>query len=220
MSTRSIGLSDSLYEYLLSISLRETEIQRQLREATSRLPHGSMQISPEQGQFMALLVKLIGAKKCLEIGTFTGYSALAVAMALPDDGKLIACDVNEEWTSIGKDYWARANVAQKIDLRLGAAAKSLSKLIEDGEIGSFDFVFIDADKVNYTEYYNLSLQLLRSGGLILIDNVLWSGNVADPKVNDPDTVALRQLNKALLNDQRITLSVLPVGDGLTLCRKS
>ena len=220
MSTRSIGLSDSLYEYLLSISLRETEIQRQLREATSRLPYGSMQISPEQGQFMALLVKLIDAKKCLEIGTFTGYSALAVAMALPDDGKLIACDVSEEWTAIGKDYWKRANVVQKIDLRLGAAVKSLSKLIENGESGSFDFVFIDADKVNYTEYYNLSLQLLRPGGLILIDNVLWSGNVADPEVNDSDTVALRQLNKALLNDQRIMLSMLPVGDGLTLCRKS
>jgi caffeoyl-CoA O-methyltransferase len=178
-----------------------------------------MQIGPEQGQLMALLAKLIGAKRCIEIGVFTGYSALVVALALPDDGKIVACDVNEEWTSIGKRYWKEAGVDHKIDLRLQRALRTLDSLIAAGESGNYDFAFIDADKPNYDAYYERVLQLLRPGGLMLIDNVLWSGKVADPEANDADTIAFKTLNAKLHQDERVDVSLLGIGDGVTLVRK-
>ena len=219
MSNRTIVLSDALYEYMLSVSLREPEVLNRLREETAKMPQHKMQISPEQGQFMALLVELTGARKCLEIGTFTGYSALSVALALPEDGRLIACDISDEFTSLAKAYWQEAGVAGKIDLRLGPALETLDALIADGESGAFDFAFIDADKVNYLGYFQRALDLIRPGGLILVDNVLWSGAVADPARNDDDTEAIRAFNRALADDPRISLSLVPIGDGLTLARK-
>lgn len=219
MSNRTIMLTDSLYEYLLAVSLREPDLLRQLREETAAHPHARMQISPEQGQFMGLLARLMGAKRCLEIGVFTGYSSLALALALPDDGRVVACDVNERWTSVARRYWAAAGVAHKIDLRLATAMETLDHLIGAGHPGSFDFVFIDADKENYVGYYERSLELLRPGGLIVADNTLWSGRVADPEDAEPDTVALRHFNDHLHGDDRIDLSLVPIGDGLTLARK-
>jgi len=219
MSNRSIMLTDSLYEYLLAVSLREPDLLRQLREETAADPHARMQISPEQGQFMGLLARLMGAKRCLEIGVFTGYSSLAMALALPDDGRVVACDVNERWTSVARRYWAAAGVAHKIDLRLATAMETLDRLVGAGQAGSFDFAFIDADKENYVGYYERSLVLLRSGGLIVADNTLWSGRVADPENAEPDTVALRHFNEHLHHDERIDLSLVPIGDGLTLARK-
>ncbi|HEY9538122.1 MAG TPA: class I SAM-dependent methyltransferase [Kiloniellaceae bacterium] len=199
--------------------MRESELQRRLREETAALPGAGMQIAPEQGQFMALLVELTGARRCLEIGTFTGYSALAVAQALPDDGRLVACDVNETTTAVARRYWREAGVAQKIDLRLAPARDTLDVLLAEGAAGSFDFVFIDADKANYDAYYEAALKLLRSGGLIAVDNVLWDGAVIDPAADDADTVAIRALNAKIATDQRVTCSMLPLGDGLTLARK-
>jgi predicted O-methyltransferase YrrM len=219
MSNKILVLDNRLYDYLLSVSLREPEILRELREETANHPRAIMQIAPDQGQFMALLIQLMGAKKVLEIGVFTGYSSLAVALALPADGKMIACDVSEEYTSIASRYWEKAGVANKIDLRLAPALESLDELIASGENGSFDFVFIDADKQNYDNYYEQSLQLLRSGGLIAIDNVLWSGKVADPQIQDGQTKAIRKFNEKLHQDERITLSLVPIADGLTLARK-
>ena len=219
MSNRTIVLSDALYEYMLSVSLREPDVLNRLREETAKMPQHKMQISPEQGQFMALLVELTGARRCLEIGTFTGYSALSVALALPEDGRLIACDISEEFTSLAKAYWQESGVAGKIDLRLGPALETLDTLIADGESGAFDFAFIDADKVNYQGYFQRALDLTRTGGLILVDNVLWSGAVADPARNDDDTEAIRAFNLALADDPRISLSLVPIGDGLTLARK-
>ena len=219
MSNRTIVLSDALYEYMLSVSLREPDVLNRLREETAKMPQHKMQISPEQGQFMALLVELTGARRCLEIGTFTGYSALSVALALPEDGRLIACDISEEFTSLAKAYWQEAGVAGKIDLRLGPALETLDTLIADGESGAFDFAFIDADKVNYLVYFQRAFDLIRTGGLILVDNVLWSGAVADPARNDDDTEAIRAFNLALADDPRISLSLVPIGDGLTLARK-
>lgn len=219
MSTRTFTLSDQLYQYLLSVSHREPELLRRLREETAARSNASMQISPEQGQFMALLVQLMGARKTLEIGVFTGYSSLVVALALPPDGRIIACDMSEEWTSIARRYWKEAGVEQKIDLRLGHALRTLDALLRSGEAGTFDFAFIDADKQNYPGYYEKSLQLLRPGGLIAVDNVLWSGRVADPNVTDPDTGSIRSFNEELRDDDRITLSVVPIGDGLTLALK-
>lgn len=218
MSNRSINMNDEVYEYLIGVSLREHPVLTALRDATRGHPRAGMQISPEQGQFMAMLVKLTGAKKTLEIGVFTGYSSLATALALPEDGRVIACDINEEFTAMGREHWARAGVVHKIDLRLAPAVQTLDKLIEDGQAGSFDFAFIDADKPNYDAYYERCLKLMRQGGLIVIDNVLWDGEVARPS-SDPDTVALQQLNLKLHKDERIDLSMLPVGDGLTLARK-
>jgi caffeoyl-CoA O-methyltransferase len=212
-------LTDSLYEYLLAVSLREPDLLRQLREETAADPQARMQISPEQGQFMGLLARLMGAKRCLEIGVFTGYSSLAMALALPDDGRVVACDVNERWTSVARRYWAAAGVAHKIDLRLATAMETLDRLVGAGQAGSFDFAFIDADKENYVGYYERSLVLLRSGGLIVADNTLWSGRVADPEDAEPDTVALRHFNEHLHHDERIDLSLVPIGDGLTLARK-
>ena len=219
MSTKTITLTESLHHYLLSVSLREPPILARLREETAQHPLANMQIAPEQGQFMALLVRLMEAKKCLELGVFTGYSALSVALALPPDGKLIACDVNEEWTSMARRYWQEVGVAHKIALRIAPALETLDKLLANGEAGSFDFAFIDADKENYTNYYERSLALVRHGGLIVIDNVLWSGRVADPNEQDMDTVAIRRFNTKLHFDERIALSMLPLADGLTLAYK-
>jgi len=219
MSNRTIALDDALYDYLTSVSLREPDVLRRLREETAAMPQHSMQISPEQGQFMGLLVELTGAKKCLEIGTFTGYSALSVCRKLPGDGVLVACDVSEDFTNRAKPYWQEAGVADRIDLRIGPAMDTLDGLIAGGEKGSFDFAFIDADKVNYLGYFQRALDLCRQGGLICVDNVLWSGAVADPSRNDEDTQAIRTFNQALSRDARITLSMLPIGDGLTLARK-
>jgi len=219
MSSRTIVLNDALYEYLLSVSLREPDVLCRLREETAKMPQHNMQISPEQGQFIALLVELTGARKCLEVGTFTGYSTLSVALALPEDGQIVACDISEEFTSRAKPYWQEAGVAGKIELRLGPALETLDALIADGESGAFDFAFIDADKVNYQGYFQRALDLIRRGGLILVDNVLWSGAVVDPARDDEDTEAIRAFNQACAGDPRISLSLVPIGDGLTLARK-
>ena len=219
MSSRTIVLNDALYEYLLSVSLREPDVLCRLREETAKMPQHNMQISPEQGQFIALLVELTGARKCLEVGTFTGYSTLSVALALPEDGQIVACDISEEFTSRAKPYWQKAGVAGKIELRLGPALETLDALIADGESGAFDFAFIDADKVNYQGYFQRALDLIRRGGLILVDNVLWSGAVVDPARDDEDTEAIRAFNQACAGDPRISLSLVPIGDGLTLARK-
>jgi predicted O-methyltransferase YrrM len=219
MSKQTTGLEKTLADYIQSISLREADILRQLREETAKLSMARMQISPEQGQFMALLVQLMGAKKTLEIGVFTGYSALAVALALPDDGKVIACDISEEYTAIAKGFWARAGVSEKIDLRIAPALETLETLITEGEAGSFDLAFIDADKRNYENYYERALILLRPGGLILIDNVLWSGKVIDPTITDKQTQAIQEFNQKLHQDSRISLSLIAIADGLTLALK-
>ncbi|MEH2165391.1 MAG: class I SAM-dependent methyltransferase [Nostoc sp.] len=219
MPKQSIGLDNQLYNYLLSVSLREPEILGRLRQETANHPRSVMQISPEQGQFMSLLVQLIGAKKTLEVGVFTGYSSLSVALALPPDGKIIACDVSEEFTAIARRYWQEAGVADKIDLRLAPALETLDGLLATGQAETFDFAFIDADKENYDAYYERSLQLVRPGGLIAIDNVLWSGQVADEQNQDEGTQAIRALNEKLHHDERISLSLVPIGDGLTLAIK-
>lgn len=218
MSSRTLNLDDTLYQYLLDHSVREHPAQTALRAATSSHPHAVMQISPEQGQFMALLIKLLGARRTIEIGVFTGYSALTVALALPEDGKLLACDISDEYTRIGKPFWEQAHVARKIDLQLAPAVATLDARIKAGEEGQYDFAFIDADKSSYDTYYERCLKLLRAGGLIAIDNTLWSGKVAD-LAEDADTAALQALNIKLHGDDRIDLSLLPVGDGLTLARK-
>lgn len=219
MSTRTITLDDRLYHYLQAVSLREADALVRLRMETARLPDARMQISPEQGQFMALLLRLMGARHCLEVGTFTGYSALACALALPPDGRLVTLDISAEWTAIARRHWLDAGVAGRIESRLGPAEQSLVALLAGGGHDSFDFAFIDADKAGYDRYYELALQLVRPGGLIAFDNVLWSGRVADPNSQDEDTVALRVLNRKLHEDPRIDLAMLPVGDGLTLAMR-
>ncbi len=220
MSSTQLSPTDPLKAYIRHVSLREPDVLARLRAETAKLEDAMMQISPEQGQFMALLVETLGARRCLEVGTFTGYSALAVALALPQDGRLIACDVSEEWTSIGKRYWAEAGMAHKIDLRLGPAVETLDRLVQGGQAGSFDFAFIDADKPNYDTYYERALTLLRPGGIVAIDNVLWGGSVIKPeKDKDPNTLAIRALNKKISADNRVTISLLTIGDGLTLARK-
>jgi predicted O-methyltransferase YrrM len=218
MSSQTLNFDGIVYEYLQSHSLREHPAQIALREATRSHPHAVMQISPEQGQFMALLVRLLGARRTIEIGVFTGYSALAVALALPEDGKMLACDISDEYTRIGLPHWQAAGVAHKIDLQLAPALATLDARIKAGEHGSYDFAFIDADKSGYDAYYERCLTLLRGGGLIAIDNTLWSGKVAVP-AEDADTAALQALNSKLLGDERVDISMLPVGDGLTLARK-
>ena len=218
MSSRTLNLTDTIYQYLLNTSLREHPAQVALREATRTHPYAMMQISPEQGQFMAMLVRLIGARRTIEIGVFTGYSALSVAMALPEDGKVLACDISDEFTRVGVPYWQSAGVAHKIDLQLAPAVKTLDAHIAAGEQGQYDFAFIDADKSSYDAYYERCLVLLRTGGLIAIDNTLWSGKVAAPS-EDVDTKALQALNSKLLCDERVDISMLPIGDGLTLARK-
>jgi predicted O-methyltransferase YrrM len=219
MSNRSIGLNDALYQYLLSVSLREPAVLKELRERTAQLPTAGMQISPEQGQFMHWLVATMGARRTLEVGVFTGYSALATALALPPDGQLIALDISAEYTDIARPFWQRAGVADRIQLRLGPALQSLQALIDRGESGKFDFAFIDADKENYEPYYEGALRLLRSGGVIAVDNVLWDGRVLDPAINDSSTVAVRAFNQKIAKDNRVAISMLPIGDGLSLLRK-
>jgi len=215
---RALKLDDTLYDYLIAHSLREHPQQAALREATRSQPHSGMQITPEQGQLMGLLARLVGAHRCIEVGVYTGYSALSVALALPDDGRILACDVSETFTSVGRPFWAAAGVAHKIDLRLAPALQTLDAQLAAGEAGRFDFAFIDADKASYDGYYERCLQLLRPGGLIVLDNVLWSGDVARPST-DADTLALQALNSKLHRDERIDLSMLAVGDGITLARK-
>jgi predicted O-methyltransferase YrrM len=219
MANRTISMTDQLYDYLLSSSLREPAILRRLRKETAPLPHSVMQTAPEQGQFMALLLQLIGAVNTIELGVYTGYSSLWTALALPPQGTIIACDVNEEWTSMARRYWQEAGVAQKVDLRLAPAVETLDALLKEGKRGSFDFIFIDADKESYDAYYERSLELLRAGGLIAVDNVLWSGRVADPLATDGPTAAIRAFNLKLRDDDRIRLSVVPIADGLTLALK-
>lgn len=215
----STFLPEKLYEYLTSVSVREPAILKKLREETAVHPMGGMQIPPEHGQFLALLIQLMGARRTLEVGVFTGYSSLAVALALPNDGRILACDVSEEYTSVARRYWKDAGVDHMIDLRLRPALETLQELIAQRQHNRFDFAFIDADKANYEGYYEYALELVRPGGLIAIDNVLWHGKVIDPDANDADTLAIRALNKKLLVDSRINLSMLPVSDGLTLCYK-
>jgi caffeoyl-CoA O-methyltransferase len=219
MSNKTFTLSDTLYRYLLDNSVREPDILRRLREETAADPMARMQIGPEQGQFMQLLVRLMGARRCLEIGVFTGYSSLAVALALPGDGRIVACDISEKWTAIARRYWSAAGMADKIDLKLGPALRTLEQLVQSGAAGSFDFAFIDADKANYQAYFERALTLVRTGGLIAVDNTLWQGAVADPGVRDEDTEAIRAFNLQLKEDQRVLQSLVPIGDGLTLALK-
>ncbi len=219
MSAKTIPVTDTIWQYLLDATVREPAVLSKLRDETSRMPRGGMQISPEQGQFMALLVELIGARRAIEVGVFTGYSSLCVACALPADGQLVACDVSEEFTNVARRYWREAGVEAKIDLRLGPALATLNALIAQGGRGTYDFAFIDADKSNYDGYYERCLELVRSGGLIAVDNTLWSGAVADPSKQDPDTRAIRELNAKITDDPRVTSSLVPIGDGLLLARK-
>ena len=219
MSTRTLTLDDDTYSYLQGTSLREPPEFRRCRQETAELPMSNMQIAPEQGQFLHMQLKLVDARRAIEIGSFTGYSGLWLASALPSDGCLIACDINKEWTSRARHYWEDAGVMDRIELQLGPAIDTLDDLLDREADGEFDFVFIDADKEMYDAYYERALQLLSPGGLIAIDNVLWNGKVADRSVDDPDTAAIRALNEKVHNDDRIDLSMLPVGDGLTLCRK-
>ena len=219
MSSRTLNITDSLYTYLLDHSLREPELLQRLREETARMPNGMMQISPEQGQFMGLLVRLIGALRILEIGVFTGYSSLSMALSLPEKGTIVACDISEEYTNVARKYWKEANVDTRIQLKIGLAVDTLQELSQDDKLEPFDLVFIDADKGNYSNYYEASLSMLLKGGLILVDNVRWSGKVADPDNQKEDTVAIREFNQKLHQDDRIDLSLLHIGDGLTFARK-
>lgn len=219
MSRDNAFIDTDLYEYILSTTLRDDPVLSDLREETARMAEGRMQISPDQGQFMAMLVKLTGATRAIEIGVFTGYSSLCVARALPHDGRLVACDVSVEYTDIARSYWERAGVVDKIDLRMGPATETLDGMIGRGETGTFDFAFIDADKGNYPGYYERCLQLLRSGGLLLVDNALWGGHVADPERTDDITSTLRELNGRAGRDNRVEVALLPIGDGVLLARK-
>ena len=219
MSNVSLGLPPDLQAYLVEHGVREPEILKRLREETALLPQHDMQIAPEQGAFMAMLVGLIGAQRCIELGTFTGYSSLAVALALPADGRIVCCDVSEEWTSVARRYWAEAGVADRVELRLGPALETLDELIAGGASGTFDFAFIDASKREYPEYHERILRLLRQGGLALYDNVLWEGGVIDESMTDEDTVGVRRLNDRLVGDERVSISMIPVADGLTLVQK-
>jgi len=219
VSAKTIFLDQPVYDYLRDVSLRESEVMLALRHETAELEMAMMQIAPEQGQFMTLLVQLLGVRRAIEVGTFTGYSALAIAMGLPEDGCLIACDISDEWTAIGKRYWRLAGQTDKIELRLAPAIETLDGLLNDGQAGKFDFAFIDADKESYLSYYERCLQLLRPGGLIVVDNVLWDGSVAEPENQKPDTCAIREFNLFVKHDTRIDISMIPVGDGLSLIRK-
>lgn len=219
MANKTLSLTNALYAYLVEHSVREPEILQRLRAETGQDRMSMMQIGPEQGQFMQLLVRLMGARNCLEIGVFTGYSSLAVALVLPADGHIVACDVSEKWTAIARKYWAEAGVADRIDLRIAPALSTLDGLIASGKSGSFDFAFIDADKTNYLGYYERALTLVRPGGLIAVDNTLWGGQVIDKKAKSDDTQAIKQFNDRLRDDLRIHLSLLPIGDGLTLALK-
>jgi len=219
MGVQTLKLDEQLYNYMRSVSLNEAEVLTQLRQETAKHPMGNMQIAPEQGQFIALLVQLMQAQKTLDIGVFTGYSALAVALALPPTGKVVACDISEEYTSIARHWWNQAGVADKIELHIAPAQDTLTQLLATGAANTFDFALIDADKSNYDTYYELALQLIRPSGLIAIDNVLWSGRVADPQVQDNRTNKIRAFNQKLHQDSRVAISLIPIGDGLTLAWK-
>jgi predicted O-methyltransferase YrrM len=219
MSNKSIGLTDELHAYLLEHGVREPEILRRLRDETAQLPMAQMQIAPEQGAFMALLAELIGARRYIEVGTFTGYSSLAVALAMGSEGRLVCCDVSREWTDVARRYWAEAGVAERIELRLGPALESLDALLAEGAAGSFDFGFIDADKVNYPAYYERVLALLRPGGLVAIDNVFRGGQVVETDAENRELTATRELNATIGRDERVTVAMVPIADGLTLARK-
>jgi predicted O-methyltransferase YrrM len=220
MANQTLGLAPNLYSYFQSISLREPEILAELRQETAKNPMAIMQIAPEQGQFMAFLVQLMGAKKTLEVGVFTGYSSLVIALALPPDGKIIACDISEEYTEVARRFWKKAGVADKIDLRIAPALETLDNLLAEGQENTFDFAFIDADKSNYDNYYERAIKLVCTGGLIAIDNVFWGGKVADPEVQDNRTKAIRELNKKLHQDSRVIISLVPIADGLMLALKA
>lgn len=219
MSTRSFFLPEEVQRYVIETTLRDEPLLRELREETAKMPRAGMQTGADQVQFLQLLVRLIGAKATIEVGVFTGYSALGVALALPADGRMVACDVSEEYTSVARHYWIRAGVEKKIDLRIAPAQQTLDALIARGEAGTYDFAYIDADKTGYDAYYERCLALLRRNGLIAIDNVLWGGDVADAQSTDEDTLALRALNTKIGRDERVDASLLPIGDGLTLARK-
>ncbi len=219
MSLRTLNLDDRLYRYVLDVSLREHPVLARLRERTATDPMAEMQISPEQGQFMALVARLLNVRSYLEVGVFTGYSSLAVALAMPADSVHIALDVSEEWTDIARQYWEEAGLGQRIQLRLKPALETLDELLAQEMAGRFDLAFIDADKSNYLAYYERILELLRPGGLVMVDNTLWSGSVADPDKTSEDTVAIRQFNDFVHTDDRVDISLLPIGDGLTLARK-
>ena len=219
MPRKSLKVDDRLHDYILDNTLREPEIARRLREETAGMQGAGMQIGPEQGQFMGLLIELTGAKRTLEVGTFTGYSALMTALHLPEEGQVIACDVSEEWTAIARRHWQTAGVDDRIDLRLAPAVETLDNLIAEGQSGTYDMAFIDADKANYDAYYERCLALVRSGGLVLVDNVLWGGSVIEPDDDSDDTTAIRALNVKMGVDERIDMVMLPVGDGLSIARK-
>jgi len=219
MSATTLAVTDQIREYLLSVNVREPAVLTRLRDETQRLPAGGMQISPEQGRFMAFLVELLGVRRYLEVGVFTGYSSLSVALAMPPDGRIVACDRSEEWTSVARRYWKEAGVEDKVELRIGDALDSLDALIASGARGTFDFAFVDADKERALDYYDKSLELLRPGGLFGFDNALWSGRVADPKDREPSTLAVRALNQRVSNDSRVSSTLVPIGDGLLLATK-
>jgi predicted O-methyltransferase YrrM len=219
MSARTLSLDSRLYDYLVAVSVREPRVLASLRDETAKLPRADMQISPEQGQFMRLLIELIGARRCIEVGVFTGYSALCVALSLPPDGELVACDVNAEYTDIARRFWREAGVDERIELRLAPALETLDALLAAGQAGSFDFAFVDADKESYLAYYERCLTLLRPGGLLAIDNVLWGGSVADASNTSVATQAIRALNERIRGDERVSVSLVPIGDGLFLVRK-
>jgi len=216
VTARTLPLDDRLQRYVAAHGARETAVQRELRRGTQRMPRASMQIGAVQGALLQVLVRVMGARRCLEIGTFTGYSALAVALALPQDGRIVCCDVSEEWTAIARRSWKRAGVAGKIDLRIAPALETLDALLKQGKAGKFDFAFIDADKANYANYYERCLKLVRRGGLIAADNTLWGGSVVDPRNKTVDTRAIRAFNRQLLRDRRVDIALVPVGDGMTL----
>lgn len=219
MAIRSISLTDALYEYTLDVSFREPDVLRRLREATLAHPHAALTISPEEGQFLHLLAKLVGARRAIELGVFTGYSTAWVAMALPSDGTLVACDVNAQWAAVGQPFWQEAGLDGVIDLRIGPGVETLRGLLATGQASSYDYAFIDADKYNYDSYYELCLELIRPGGLIVIDNVYWGGAVVRPERTDERTALMRALNRKIKDDRRVDISLVPIGDGVTLCRK-
>ncbi len=219
MSQQTLSLTPEVHRYLLDHSLREPAVLAQLRANTAAMPEANMQLAPEQGQLLQWLVRVLGARRCLEVGTFTGYSSLAVALALPDDGRLVTCDVSAEWTQIARRFWRAAGVESRIELRLQPALRTLDELLHEGAADAFDFALLDADKGNYVAYYERLVGLVRAGGIICVDNTLWSGDVARPEVNDANTQAIRAFNDHVHRDTRVDLSLVPIGDGLTLLRK-
>ncbi|MDX9739875.1 MAG: class I SAM-dependent methyltransferase [Gammaproteobacteria bacterium] len=219
MSKRTLGLDEALHDYLLSVSLRETPLQRALREETDGLERAAMRTAAEQAQFLALMIRILGARRVVEVGTFTGYGTLTMALALPPEGRIVACDTSEQWTSIARRYWAEAGVADRIDLRLAPALDTLEDLLASGASDTFDFAYIDADKINMSAYFEQCMRLVRPGGVIAVDNVLWGGSVADPADLSEDTSAIRAFNDKRRDDPRIEFSLLPIGDGLTIARR-